>query len=231
MKHRGQDAHEVSRETPPSDKTWSALERWLGLSLSGGQRQRLIEYHGWLGTEAEAAGGIGPHEKGRLYDRHVFDSLGYLKGIEAESLVPQGHPSKLRLVDVGSGVGLPGIPIAIARPDVDVVLLDRAERRTLLARRAVRILGLDNIEVRTADVDHVSEVFDVVAYRASLPLSEAAQAFARLAEPSGVGVFGISRLEEQPSVPPPPDGVAYEVSSERPEVLDSPFWLLRMLRT
>jgi len=44
----------------------------------------------------------------------------------------------------------------------------------------------------------------------------------------GVGLFGVSRLPERPEIPRPPDGIAFSLSSEGSEVLDSPFWLLRM---
>ena len=135
------------------------------------------------------------------------------------------------IVDIGSGVGLPGIPMAIALPWCEVMLVDRSERRTHLARRAVRILGLDNVAVRTTDAERLAGSFDVVAFRASLPLPAAGEVFAAVATGDGLGLLAVSRLSAQPSVGSPPTGVAYELSSEHPEVLDSPFWLLRMRRT
>ena len=236
MKQRGQDPSNVSRETPPDEETWLALERWLGLRLSGVQRDALVTYGEWLATEALQAGGIGPGERTRLYDRHVFDSLGYLRGLQSgedRQDIPrsQGVPRDGDVVDVGAGVGLPGIPMAIAVPWLTFTLVDRSDRRTFLARRAVRILGLENVEVQTIDAGRLDQRFDTVVFRASLPIPQAATTFQSLATQGGTGLLGVSRREAAPVVPSPPDGVAYDLTSEWPGVLDSPFWLLRMRRT
>ncbi len=196
----------------------------------------MVTYGEWLANEALQAGGIGPHERTRLYDRHIFDSLGYLRGFRApddrpESLVSLGIAGDGSVVDIGTGVGLPGIPMAIAAPWLGFTLVDRSDRRTFLVRRAVRILGLENIEVRTLDAGQLDQRFDAVVFRASLPIPEAAVAFLSLSKPEGTGLLGVSRRETAPEVPPAPDGVAYELTSEWPGVLDSPFWLLRMRRT
>lgn len=225
MEHEGPEP-DVSRETPPTEETWSALERWLGLSLSPTQRDHLIRYRIWLEEEALGAGGIGPGEVQRLYDRHVFDSLAYLRGVG-----PSKAAAGLHVADIGSGVGLPGIPLAIACPTWQVTLVDRSDRRTHLSRRAVRVLGLSNVEVLTADVHRLEGSFDLVVFRASLPIPQAYQAFTGIAGPDGIGLLGVSRRRESPGVPTPPEGVAYELSSEGSEVLDSPFWLLRMRHT
>jgi 16S rRNA (guanine(527)-N(7))-methyltransferase RsmG len=152
-------------------------------------------------------------------DRHICDSLAYLIAIE---------PYQSSVIDVGSGVGLPAIPIAIVRPDLDVTLLDRSQRRTDLARRAVRILGLDNVTVETGDVKGVKGSWDVVTFRASLALDDATEAFEGLAARTGIGIFGVSRLPDKPSVPEPPPDISYKLHREASEVLDSPSWLLRM---
>lgn len=230
MKHEGGAHDDVSRETPPTEETWSALERWLGLSLSTGQRQSLEDFGAWLVGEAVQAGGIGPSEVERLLDRHLLDSLVYLRGV-GDPDVASPTVEHTRLADIGSGVGLPGIPLAIARPDWDVTLIDRADRRTFLARRAVRVLGLGNVDVRTEDVSSVTDQFDILTFRASLPVDGATTLFLEAAKPDGIGLFGVSRLPEAPTIPDPPAGVAYELTSEEHEVLDSPFWLLRMRRT
>ncbi len=154
-----------------------------------------------------------------MIDRHICDSLVYLIAIE---------PHQSTVIDVGSGVGLPGIPIAIGRPDLEVTLLDRSQRRTDLARRAVRILGLDNVTVETGDVKGANGSWDVVTFRASLAPDAAVEAFEALAASTGIGVFGVSRLPDNPSVPEPPPGISYELRQEASEVLDSPSWLLRM---
>ena len=112
-----------------------------------------------------------------------------------------------------------------------VTLVDRSGRRIDLARRAVRVLGLDNVEVRQADVDHLQGAWDVVTFRASLPVPAAAAAFARIGAPSGVGLLGLSRQADPPHVPDPPAGIAFTVADVAEGRLDSPFWLLTMRRS
>jgi len=196
----------------------------LDLTSTRQQITDLERYGQWLVDEAIPAGGLGPGEASRILDRHVADALMYLHGI------PAGARSA---VDVGSGVGLPGIPVAIARPDIEMTLLDRAERRTWLARRAMRVLGLDNVSVSTADAQRVISsptegAFDAVLFRASLPIPQAAVAYQAMASKEGVGLVGVSRLDERPEIPEPPPGVDFLLTAEESSVLDSPFWLLRM---
>ncbi|MCL1597555.1 MAG: class I SAM-dependent methyltransferase [Actinomycetia bacterium] len=186
------------------------------------QRALLVRYQEWLGTEAVDAGGVGPHEVDRLFDRHVLDSLAYLKGCPAEAAT---------LLDVGGGVGLPSIPIAIVRPRLEVTIVDRSANRTRLARRALRILGLTNVDVVTADIDGISALFDAVTFRASLRIEAAARVTIERTEREGVGLFGVSRRQDTPTVPNAPAGVTFSLSSEGHGVLDSPFWLLKMQRT
>jgi hypothetical protein len=124
--------------------TTGDLAAWLGQDASDAQVDALGAYAHWLADEARGAGGIGPAEVPRLFDRHIGDSLAYLVGMPR-------HVSAI--VDIGSGVGLPGIPLAIMHPTVAVTLVDRSGRRSDLARRAVRVLGLDNVEVMQADVE------------------------------------------------------------------------------
>jgi 16S rRNA (guanine(527)-N(7))-methyltransferase RsmG len=195
---------------------------WLDIEWSDLQMERLERYERWLGEEAVVAGGIGPGEVPRLFDRHIADSLAFLRLIDEEAT---------SLIDVGSGVGLPGIPIAIARPQIDVTVLDRSERKTHLAARAARILTLDNISIVNTDVAQAHDVYDIVVFRASLPIESAVQAYQRLASPGGVGIFAWSRLDEPKSPPESPTDTIFRLTPEGVGVLESPAWLLRMQRS
>jgi len=207
--------------TPPPNK-YDGIADWLAVRWSDLQMDRLGRYERWLGDEAVVAGGIGPGEGPRLFDRHIADSLAFL------TLVGESATS---LIDVGSGVGLPGIPIAIARPEIDVMVLDRSERRARLAARAVRILELENVSIANADVAQTQGMYDVVAFRASLPIEDAERAFQRLAAPNGVGIFAWSRRHEPKSPPEPPADTIFSLTPEGVGVLQSPAWLLRMQRS
>jgi 16S rRNA (guanine527-N7)-methyltransferase len=95
-------------------------------------------YAGLLAGAGVERGLIGPREVGRLWDRHLLNSAAV-----GELLVP-GE----RVVDVGSGAGLPGIPLALARPDVRLTLVEPLLRRTAFLREVVAELGLDVAVIR-----------------------------------------------------------------------------------
>ena len=90
---------------------------------------------------------------------HVEDSL---------SAAPE-LPDGARVVDLGSGAGFPGVPIAIARPDLAIVLVEIRERRVHFLRHVVRELGL-GVEVLRESIDRAPDVgFDVALVRALAP--------------------------------------------------------------
>lgn len=131
-----------------------ALSFW-GWAPTSQQLELLDRFAAWLKEEAVAAGGLSPGEVDRIEERHILDSLAFLQGLDA---VPS------RLLDLGSGVGLPGIPLAIMLPNTQVTLLDRSGRRVRLARRATRVLGIDNVTVEQAEAAH--RTCEVVTMRA-----------------------------------------------------------------
>lgn len=105
---------------------------------------------------------IGPREIGRLWERHILNS------IALESLIPEG----CRVADVGSGAGLPGIPLAILRPDLEMTLIEPMLCRSNFLTEALDELGLDDrvtvVRGRAEDADlHV----DVVVSRAVAKLA------------------------------------------------------------
>lgn len=88
-----------------------------------------------LAAEGEERGLIGPLELPRLWSRHILNSA---------IVAPLFHG---RVGDVGSGAGLPGLVLAIARPDVEFVLIEPMERRVMWLEEQVAALGLTNVEV------------------------------------------------------------------------------------
>ena len=96
---------------------------------------------------------IGPREIGRLWERHILNS------IALESLIPEG----CRVADVGSGAGLPGIPLAILRPDLEMTLIEPMLRRSNFLTEALDELGLDDrvsvVRGRAEDADLHVDVF------------------------------------------------------------------------
>lgn len=186
------------------------LARWAGISLPLDTMARLTVYESWLRDEAIPAGGIGPNEAERLWDRHIVDSLLFAGLIEPGDSV----------LDIGSGVGLPGIPVALVRPDCVVTLLDRSGRRYDLARRAVRVIGLDNVDVVQGDITTHIGHYSVVVSRASLPPRQLLTAVTHLTGINRVVVAG-SRVEP----PEVPDG--WEAVAVPTEIVGEDVWFLR----
>jgi len=208
----------------PNDLT--RVADWLGIRWTASQEEMLRRYAAWLVDEAIPSGGLGPREHSRVFDRHIMDSLAF---------VPLIRESATSLVDVGSGVGLPAIPIAIALSELAVTVLDRSERRTGLAARAVRILTLENVSTMAMDARSVMETFDVVTFRASLPIDAATTAFQRLAAVDGEGLFAWSRGARPDTAPidalAVSNDVIFSMTSEGAGVLESTAWILRMQRS
>jgi 16S rRNA (guanine527-N7)-methyltransferase len=191
-----------------------------GLHLNADQVDLLGAYADWRAWEAVAAGGIGPAEPERITDRHIADSLVFAAA---------WRETPLDLLDVGSGVGLPGIPLAIASPGTAVTLLDRSGERCRLARRAVRVLGLENVTVVQGDVEQQEGGREFVAFRASLSPERALRAAIPLLTSGGSAVVAASRTVKPPTIPRVDEsGVMVDLLEIEPGVLDSPAWLLRM---
>jgi 16S rRNA (guanine527-N7)-methyltransferase len=124
-------------------------------------------YAGRLATDGVVRGLIGPRETERLWDRHLLNCA-----VVAE-LVPVGS----YVVDVGSGAGLPGIVLAVARPDLSVVLVEPLARRTAFLDEVVSELGLGNVTVvRARAEDSIGNLSpaDIVTARAVAPLDRLA---------------------------------------------------------
>lgn len=104
---------------------------------------------------------IGPREVDRIWDRHILNSTAFAE------LIPEGA----EVVDVGSGAGLPGIPLALLRPDLTVTLLEPLLRRCTFLSQAVDELGITQrvAVVRGRAEDHHG-TYDVVTARAVAPL-------------------------------------------------------------
>lgn len=198
---------------------------YAGLSLTETQTDTLREYAKWLLSEAIPAGGLGPREADRVWQRHIGDSLTFAVAWSAQ---PQ------EILDVGTGVGLPGIPLAVAFPETMITLLDRGGRRVRLLHRAVRILQLPNVVIAQGDAFGVADEWGGLVFRGSIPPPEAIGLANRLLTPGSTGVLGLSRREEEPERArdlvslASALGIEAEVRRVPREPLDGSSWLLIM---
>jgi 16S rRNA (guanine527-N7)-methyltransferase len=199
---------------------------WGGHELSAEQLCVLAGYAEWLRKEAIPAGGLGPREGERLWSRHVADSLLF-------AVAWRGNPPA-EILDVGSGVGLPGIPLAVLWPQTTVTLLDRGGRRVRLLYRVAGILGLRNVVVAQGDALAVADEWEGMVVRGALRAPEVVGLAARLLEPGGTAVLGLSRRAQPPERTADLMGVAEalglapELVEVPPQILDAPAWLLIM---
>ncbi|OFK54092.1 16S rRNA methyltransferase G [Propionibacterium sp. HMSC069G10] len=134
----------------------------IAMRLYRDNYKTIRQYVDILASRGVDWGLIGPREIGRLWERHILNS------IALESLIPEG----CRVADVGSGAGLPGIPLAILRPDLEMILIEPMLRRSNFLTEAIDELGLDDrvsvVRGRAEDADlHV----DVVVSRAVAKLA------------------------------------------------------------
>lgn len=162
-------ADDVSRETVPAEVAVGQMpppmppqvaERYPAAAVG------LAAYADLLATDGVVRGLIGPREVPRLWDRHLLNC------VVIEELIP----SDLTVADVGAGAGLPGIPLALVRPDLKVNLIESMLRRTTFLEEVVASLGLTNVTVLRARVEELPKTtrFDVVTSRAVAPLPKLA---------------------------------------------------------
>lgn len=151
-------ADDVSRETrpvpppAPSARGVFPVERW----------PLAEQYAELLATQGVVRGLIGPRETPRLWDRHLLNC----------AVLGELLPTDAAVCDIGSGAGLPGLVLAIARPDLRLTLVEPLLRRTTFLEEVVRGLGLTNVDVTRARAEelHGARTFDVVTSRAVAPL-------------------------------------------------------------
>ena len=189
------------------------MANYVGSSLSERQHTQLKLFRDWLATEARTGGGIGPNEVARLERRHITDSLLFARML----------PDVDEIWDLGSGVGLPGIPLAILLPATRFRLLDRSGRQVDLIKRAVRVLDLEDVVVEQVDVTKLSDHNEAMVSRATIPPDRALQIVKSMLTPGGIAVFGGSWVTE-------PAHQGWETVEVGREILDQPVWFLIMRR-
>jgi 16S rRNA (guanine527-N7)-methyltransferase len=129
-----------------------------------------------LVLDADLLGLLGPREMPKLWTRHILNSA-----VVAELLVAGES-----VADVGSGAGLPGIPMAIARPDVDFTLIEPMERRANWLAKQAEELELRNVRVLRARAEEVAtRAYDVVTARAVSALPKLLRMTVPLLKPGG----------------------------------------------
>ena len=129
-----------------------------------GQEEEIRAYAEFLTTAGIERGLIGPREGERIWERHIFNCL------PVTQLLPEGAS----LFDIGSGAGLPGIVIALARPDLKVTLIEPLERRVEFLNEAVAAIAAGGVEIEVirGRAQDVKKSADFVTARAVAPMEK-----------------------------------------------------------
>ena len=144
-------------------------------SIFGDLTDQAVEYGQILATTAVERGLIGPREVDRIWDRHIFNSLPLI------TLMPEGAT----VIDIGSGAGLPGVVLGLARPDLQITLLEPLERRATFLLEVVAQIGLTNLQVVRGRAEEHKARYQIVTARAVAPLPKLLQISWRLIAPGG----------------------------------------------
>jgi 16S rRNA (guanine527-N7)-methyltransferase len=159
------------------------------VAIFGDQIDQARSFAQTLANDSDELGLLGPRELDKLWSRHILNSA-----VVAE-LVRPGD----KVADVGSGAGLPGIPMAIARPDAEFVLIEPMERRSSWMLQVVEDLGLKNVRVLRSRAEDVTEQdFDIVTARAVAALDKLLKLCVPLLKPGGalIALKGSKAAEE-----------------------------------
>ena len=144
---------EVEYETEPK----------AAADIFGPQLELARAYTDRLAKDSETFGLLGPRELPRIWGRHVINSA------LLSELVPAGS----KVADIGSGAGLPGIPMAIAQPDAHFTLIEPMERRSGWLQQVINDLGIKNADVIRARAEEVERTdFDIATARAVAALDK-----------------------------------------------------------
>lgn len=167
----------------------------LGLTLDADARQRLLAYLRLVEKWNRVYNLTAVRDTDQMVPQHLLDSLAVAPHLRGESLL-----------DVGSGAGLPGLPLAIARPAMAVTLIEASHKKSAFLKQVAIELALPNLEVVNARVEawEAPRAYDVVISRAFSDLAEFAALAGRHVAPGGVlaamkGVYPYEELAQLPS--------------------------------
>ena len=167
------------------------------LSLPEDTRSKLLEYLALLQKWNKVHNLTAVREPEEMVTLHLLDSLSVIPHIKGE-----------RLLDVGSGAGLPGIPLALCMPHLQVTVLDSSHKKTSFMRQAKAEVGITNLEVvrGRAEAYRPSQLFDMVISRAFSDLAEFVNLTKHLGRPQALwlamkGVYPYEELAQLQTEP------------------------------
>jgi 16S rRNA (guanine527-N7)-methyltransferase len=194
-------------------------------TVFGDRYDQVRAYGELLATEGVDRGLMGPREVGRIWERHILNC----------AAVAELVPAEARLADVGSGAGLPGIVLALARPDIDVTLIEPLLRRVRFLDEVVEELALSNVTVeRSRAEERATGTMDVTTARAVAPLDRLARWCLPLLRPTGtlLALKGETAAQELEAAEPTLRALhatAWSVESVGGSITDPPATVIRVV--
>lgn len=182
---------------------------------------QLARYADWLGGAGVERGLIGPREVDRIWDRHIANCAA------VSELISDGA----RVIDIGSGAGLPGLVLAIVRPDIEMVLVEPLQRRCDFLHEVVADLGVAVSVVRGRAESVTLPQADVVTARAVAPLAKLLTWALPLTKPGGqvLALKGSSAASEIEAASAVLKGRRAEILTCGAEFIDPPTTVVRVL--
>ena len=154
---------------PIPDPDFASLQtacKQLGAELTQSQYDSLVRYTQLVRDWNQRINLVSRRDTGRILSYHIIDSLA------VQRLIPQGA----RVCDIGTGAGLPGIPVALVRPDVKMFLIESSQKKSRFLQTAVAELGLGNVEVLNERAESLPGLdCDTILSRLAGPLRDVVQ--------------------------------------------------------
>lgn len=172
----------IDRE-PLRERLCAGVAR-LGLALDDAAIARLLAYVELLERWNAAYNLTAVRDPAEMVTRHLLDSL---------AIAP--HVRGATLADLGSGAGLPGIPLAIAAPEREMLLVDSNGKKARFLREAVRRLGLERVRVAESRVENLAGAFECITARAFASLAEMLAAGGHLLAHDGIWLAMKGRID------------------------------------
>jgi 16S rRNA (guanine527-N7)-methyltransferase len=174
----------------------------LGVTLDDGQQQRCAAYMGMLAHWNSTYNLTAVRDAPEMLTHHLSDCLAVLPPL-ARHLAQRGEGGVARLLDVGSGGGLPGVLLAIARPDVHVTCVDTVGKKAAFIRQVAAELRLPNLRAEHARVEDLRTQHDIVTSRAFASLADFVALTRERLAPDGVWMAMKARTvdDEQANLP------------------------------
>ena len=199
----------------------------LGVNLDDVQRQRCAAYMGmlshWNGTYNLTA----LRDASEMFTHHLSDCLAVLPHLAAH-LARRVAPGPARLLDVGSGGGLPGVLLAIARPDLQVCCVDTVGKKAAFIRQVAAELRLPNLRAEHARVEDLRSQHDIVTSRAFASLADFIALTRDRLAPGGVWMAMKGRAPEEELSDLPADIEVFHVEQLQVPGLDAERCLIWM---